>query len=168
MSATDFTADALLNSKHYNHYNLLCYDGNEIVYGSTSKQILRPLTPGCYGLSNDDLDHHWPKVRFGLPIFTRVLGADQPRRLLDLFTLMQHSGVYADELLPHTGIGLEQERALSAIFVTPEAQFQYGTRSTSVLTLFSNGRVEFFERSYSMQDRAFQLNKIQFMRQLKA
>ena len=56
---------------------------------------------------------------------------------------MQHSGVYADELLPHTGIGLEQERALSAIFVTPEAQFQYGTRSTSVLTLFSNGRVEF-------------------------
>ena len=78
MSATDFTADALLNSKHYNHYNLLCYDGNEIVYGSTSKQILRPLTPGCYGLSNDDLDHHWPKVRFGLPIFTRVLGRISP------------------------------------------------------------------------------------------
>jgi uncharacterized protein with NRDE domain len=59
--------------------------------------------------------------------------------------------------LPSTGVPLEWERRLSAIFVRSA---EYGTRASTVLTLAGNGQIAFEERSYGPHGRALQSSVI--------
>ncbi|MDO9515201.1 MAG: NRDE family protein, partial [Syntrophales bacterium] len=51
-----------------------------------------------------------------------------------------------DRDLPDTGVGLEWERVLSSVFIQSEG---YGTRSSSVILVDTEGDVRFIERSFS-------------------
>ncbi|MGI9189921.1 MAG: NRDE family protein, partial [Longimicrobiaceae bacterium] len=63
----------------------------------------------------------------------------------ELFALLADRTPAADAELPDTGMGREVDRAVSApLVVTPE----YGTRSSTVLTLDDDGCVDFVERSF--------------------
>lgn len=68
-------------------------------------------------------------------IFTRVLGSKDQ--------------ITDDAQLPRTGLPLEWERVLSPVFLdpVPSSQGQYGTRSQTVLAVFSDGRAELQERT---------------------
>lgn len=96
-----------------------------------------PVWAVCNGLS----DHTWPKVQRAIRGVTEVLttrGADVDA-LLDV---MDDTEPAPDALLPDTGVGVELERALSAIrVVTPS----YGSRVTTV-TIVGAADVQVVER----------------------
>lgn len=145
MPAPDYL-DALANSSNtYNGFNVVMGDINDMHHYSNHNKSIAQLTPGIYALSNHLLDTPWPKVVKGKALFNAVLEDDVSHA--NLFNILQDQEIYPDALLPHTGLSIERERALSSIFVaTPN----YGTRSSSVLTLDRFGQLEFTERTYDV------------------
>ena len=65
-----------------------------------------------------------------------------------LLALLQDTQQAPDELLPETGIGLAWEKILSSIMILGE---EYGTRSSCIYTLSSQGSAAVTEVTYSSQ-----------------
>ena len=61
------------------------------------------------------------------------------------FELLADQEIVADTHLPETGVALEWERILSAIFVSSP---EYGTRASTLLTMHRSGQVILVERSF--------------------
>lgn len=122
-----------------NPFNLLIYDGRHLLgYESTGERLLR-FGRGIHAVSNAGFDTAWPKLQ-RLKAGMRTVGEDEAA----LFALLADTSLAPDAQLPHTGVPLEWERLLSAIFIRSE---HYGTRSTSLLTL-GREEAEFIERSF--------------------
>ncbi|MBY5980353.1 NRDE family protein [Ferrimonas balearica] len=130
--------------EQYSGVNLLLVRGNRLVYGSNrgAGQGAGPtlLAPGRYGLSNAALDTPWPKLERLKAMLEPELAPDAAlARLRDTHRPDDHQ-------LPDTGIGLEWERLLSPIFIRSP---HYGTRSSSVLRVQSDGQFDWLEQGYS-------------------
>ena len=112
---------------HYNPFNLLLFDGQELLGYESHHDRVHSFTPGIHVLSNGDFDAPWPKavaLKAGL-----ASAQDDDEALL---TLLRDTGPFADDRLPNTGVPLEWERALSPAFIhTPT----YGTRASTILRL---------------------------------
>ncbi len=143
-SPAEFLAN--LNEKHnYAGFNLFLGEGTELWYLSSHTTSARRLPAGLYGLSNHLLDTPWPKV---------VRGKAGLRALIDnhtfnhdaAFSLLANTALVADADLPNTGIPLEWERALAAMFVRMP---DYGTRCSTILTATSGGHYRLVERRFS-------------------
>jgi uncharacterized protein with NRDE domain len=136
--------------------NLLAADFAEGAcwWASSTRPSAFRLGPGLHGLSNAELDTPWPKVK---KLKQRVAGAldggaaESLHTLVDeLFAALHDRDVAADADLPRTGVSLEWERALSAIFIR-NADGRYGTRcSTLVITECLQGHrvTHVLERSF--------------------
>lgn len=130
LAATTGAADYLAGLRPaaaYNGFNLLLYDGRELLgYESRADRVLR-FEAGVHAVSNAAFDTPWPKVE--------ALKAGLAARADDdaaLFALLADPAIAPDERLPATGVPLEWERALSAAMIrTPD----YGTRASTVLRL---------------------------------
>jgi hypothetical protein len=101
------------------------------------------LAPGLYGLSNALLDTPWPKVGAGKTALQEAL-AHLPDEH-GVWALLRDDRPYPDHILPATGVPLEWERLLSAAFIRGT---DYGTRSSTVLTVSAGGVVTFDEQSW--------------------
>jgi uncharacterized protein with NRDE domain len=127
----------------FNGFNLLFGDGTRLGYFTNRGTSSRWLPPGIYGLSNHLLDTPWPKLSAAKKSFDEALS-----RLPDttrFFEMLADQEIVADAHLPETGVPLEWERILSAIFVhSPD----YGTRASTLLTRQRSGQVILIERSY--------------------
>ena len=66
--------------------------------------------------------------------------------LAPLFAALADRSLAADVELPSTGVPLERERQLSAVFIMGEA---YGTRCSTVLAITRSGNATFVERSFA-------------------
>ena len=90
----------------------------------------RPLGDGLYGLSNASLDTPWPKtLALKAALQAAMLAPDEQGQLASLAPMLTRSRPVDDGALPHTGVPVAMERALSSPFVhMPERG--YGTRST--------------------------------------
>jgi len=126
-SAPDFLCWLQKEASRYAPFNVLVYDGVELLgYESRSDQSAR-FAPGIHGVSNGDFDEPWPKVealRVGLAVSEQDDGA--------LLAMLGDGQPFADDRLPSTGVSIEWERALSPAFVrTPT----YGTRASTILRL---------------------------------
>lgn len=144
----------------YNGFNLLVRDGNALCWYSNRGDGTRELSPGVYALSNHLLDTLWPKVARGKASFESLLGGDA----LDedaLLELLADRSVALEEELPDTGVGPDLERVLSPIFINSK---NYGTRSSTVVTLGTTGYVRFVEQSYGPSGRLS--DKVEFEFQL--
>jgi len=106
---------------------------------------VQKLKPGLYGLSNHLLDTSWPKIRNAKAAMNRLLKPGEPPDVEQLFAMLEDRTIAPDTDLPDTGVGLELERALSPIFIESA---DYGTRSSSVVTIDDDGAVAFWERTY--------------------
>jgi uncharacterized protein with NRDE domain len=146
--AGDETPQACLDriealDRQHNGYNLLLGDGASLWWSSNVAAESRPLQPGVYGVSNHLLDTPWPKVGAGKTALARALDdlpADEA-----LFALLRNDAVHPDAELPQTGVSLDWERLLSAAFVkSPD----YGTRSSTVLSIGRDGWVRFDEQTW--------------------
>lgn len=127
----------------YSGFNLLVADLQSIWYLSSTEPRPVRLAEGIYALCNGSLDTPWPKlVRIRSTFSEHLDAADHT-----LFELMQDEQRADDDQLPDTGVGLAMERMLSSIFIRGES---YGTRATSLLRRFADGRTKLSERSYAV------------------
>ncbi len=142
----------------YNGFNLLVGSVDELHYYSNYKNTIEVLTPGLHALSNHLLDTPWPKVSRGLNTFqnllhTRTIQSDT------LFDFLYDELRAPDDQLPDTGIGLERERALSAIFIKSPG---YGSRCSTVMLVTHTNEVFFAERVYNLESFEYTTKQFQF------
>lgn len=144
-----FLARLVRKGNRYNGFNLLAFDGKDLVWWS-NRSFTEPavLAPGLYGLSNHLLDTPWPKVEEGKRAFSRLLasGLTQP---LELLQVLEDGTTYPAERLPDTGVGHKLEIMLSAAKIEGA---EYGTRCSTVVKLESDGGVHFLERTHIPAD----------------
>lgn len=144
-----------LDGGRYSGFNLLLSDGDALVYCSNRDGAPRILPPGVYGLSNHLLDSPWPKLLTARQRFTEALPALPDDSAL--FALLADDAIVADAELPQTGVSLEWERRLSAIFVQSE---NYGTRASTVTWQRRDGSVYLHEQRFGPHGRALQSSRM--------
>lgn len=129
----------------YRPFNLLLFAGDQAAFvGNHPASHGRVLEAGVHALSNADLDTPWPKVlaiRQALQAWLAQADGDPQ----SLFAALADERPAADAELPDTGIGLPQERRLSAAFVRGEA---YGTRASTVVAIAADGSGFIVERNF--------------------
>lgn len=144
-----------LDGRHYSGFNLLVSDGEALIYCSNRDGGPRALPPGIYGLSNHLLDSPWPKL-----VQARQRFAEALPRLPDeagFFDLLGDQAIVTDADLPKTGVSLEWERRLSAVFVKSE---DYGTRASTLVYQQADGKVKLHEQSFGANGRTLQSSVI--------
>ena len=140
----------------YNSFNLLLGDETGLYYYSNRAGEPRALPPGLYGLSNHLLDTPWPKLRRGLTMLRNLLEQWPDPALDELLEILADRTVAPDAELPKTGVPLDWERWLSAIFIDAPG---YGTRSSTVLRVDNCGNVGMAEATWAdASRRELQLN----------
>jgi uncharacterized protein with NRDE domain len=132
------------DSERYNGFNLLLGTGEELYWFSNITGEFKSLEPGVYGISNHLLDTPWPKLIEAKQAFQASL--ESLPDTSGMFKLLLNDQTHPDEILPNTGVSLDRERALSAIFVTTFPG--YGTRSSTVITANTQGSVDFTEKTW--------------------
>ncbi|HEU4622605.1 MAG TPA: NRDE family protein [Burkholderiaceae bacterium] len=151
----EYLLDVQSRAQRYNGFNLLVGElrGDDPQlwwYSNRGKHAPRKLTAGVYGLSNASLDTPWPKVVRGVSAFSIALArADANSVPFDaLFDLLADTTPASDSDLPSTGVPVEWERVLSPIFIATPT---YGTRSSTVVSVLTNGRIDVRERAFFPQ-----------------
>lgn len=142
-SPTDFLT--ALEPENYTGFNLLVGDADRLLYYNNLQEETLEIAPGTYGLSNHFLDTPWPKVVKGKKDLNDYLSTHEEVELDSLFAILANSEQASDSFLPNTGIGLEFERKLSAMFIKTA---DYGTRSASILLIDYDGNITFAERTF--------------------
>ena len=125
--------------KRYNPFNLLLFDGRELLGYESRQDRIVPFAPGIHAVSNGDFDEPWPKVE---AVRKGLAESEDDASLLALLVNAQPA---EDSRLPSTGVTLDWERALSSAFIrTPS----YGTRASTVLRL-GRDSISILEQGYS-------------------
>jgi len=146
----DWSARAYLEkiageAEQYAGFHLLAGDRQGLWHFSNRQTGLHRLPAGLYGVSNGRFNADWPKARTGKQRLASLIEtADW--QVAEAFRLMADQTRAPDSELPATGVPLEWERALSAMFiVTPT----YGTRSTSIFRVDNSGQASLIERHFT-------------------
>lgn len=155
LSAEQFSQHLLADdSQQYDGYNLLLFDGDKGFCVSNRAGILR-LEPGVHGLSNARLDTDWPKVQAVKKGLQEGLAAG--RSIEELEDLFRADARYDDAVLPSTGVPLDWERKLSAVFIDGDPV--YGTRALSSVRVCAAGGVSLREWSRMSLDDTWSLQQ---------
>ena len=139
-------------AKHYNAFNLLVFDGTDLLGLQSRDAKVVAMRPGVGAVSNADFHSPWPKLawlRDELENHVSARACDDSGEGdgLDseaLLSILNNPTIAPDEALPQTGLPLARERALSAAFISSP---DYGTRASSVVRI-GNTHAEFVERSF--------------------
>lgn len=146
LSVAAFLAEVAREGDRYAGFSLLVADEESLgYYCNREGRPPRLLEPGIYGLSNATLDAPWPKLVQSRAALSARLGAGV-LEVGDLLDVVADRRIAADALLPDTGVGVELERRLSAAFIVGH---DYGTRSSTALSLDAQGAGLVLERSYA-------------------
>lgn len=138
----------------YEGFNLLFGNGSTLMHYSNRGASGGLLIPSLYGLSNHLLDTPWPKVKNGKAVLRHSLSNGQLPDSETFFNILENREEAPEKDLPDTGIGLEKEKLLSALFVNMPG---YGTRVSTIITIDHQSHVNFIERSHDLkQDQQFQ------------
>jgi uncharacterized protein with NRDE domain len=141
----DYLEELRRTTDRYNGYSLIFGGARELYYFSNRGALPPEIQPGIHGQGNDLLDVQWPKVVRGAEGLRRILASGADPSVEELFALLADRHVAEDSSLPDTGIGLENERILSSIFVRGPL---YGTRSSTLVLINSKNILTFVERTY--------------------
>jgi len=158
LSPEAFVNKALDNASHYNAFNLLMMNRDQLCYYSNVNREFRVLDPGIYTLSNHLLDTQWPKTRklkMGLQSLVHLDVVDHD----SLLTLLGDRELAPDEELPDTGIPKSLEKSLSSVFISMD---DYGTRCSTMLTISKTGDTLFTEVSYDQKGEVAQRKEFNF------
>jgi len=142
-----------LSGDKFSGFNLLVGDTQTLYYGSNRGAACQRLEPGIYGISNHLLDTPWPKLITAKANFTKALQTLPEEE--HFFTLLADDEIVPDPQLPSTGIPLEWERRLSAIFIRSPG---YGTRASTIILRSQDARITLSERSFDKDGFAGQVH----------
>jgi uncharacterized protein with NRDE domain len=135
------------NGKSYNGFNLITGSPDALWYFSNYQDGVSEIPAGLHGLSNHLLDSPWPKVIRGGGKFKDVLKQESIAPA-SLFEILYDEQVASDDVLPHTGLPLDRERALSSMFIKTE---NYGSRCSTIVLVDHRDHVTFSERVYDLK-----------------
>ncbi len=153
--ARDYIAHIAQRGEEYNGFNLLVGDATGLFYYGNRAGPPQTLSPGLYALSNGCLDTPWPKVEWARQGLARCLNAARVEPSA-LFALLAERRRPPDDQLPHTGVGLDRERILSAIYIEDALESpQYGTRSSTAVVMDHTGRALVMEKPRRGTARAY-------------
>lgn len=150
----DMEPKAYLQSLHKHHdeysgFNVIVGTPDDLYYYGNEDKKVRKIEPGTHSLSNELLNTPWPKVtRAKSLLHEYVMNTD----IVDpevLFKQLKDREIASDEDLPKTGVSLSLERQLSPIFIRTE---DYGTRSSTVLLISKDNKVQLIERTFNDGD----------------
>lgn len=144
-SAAQYIEQIAVGADQYNGFNLLVGDREQLIWFSNragdDERNGKPLAPGVYGLSNAGLDATWPKVVRTKAQFASLLCQCAPEEAF--FEMLSDTTRASDCRLPKTGVSIELERMLSAVYIESA---DYGTRSSTVVKLAANDEPLLYER----------------------
>lgn len=128
----------------YRGFNLLLGTPQSLAYVSNRQRRVQEVSRGSHGLSNHLLDTEWPKVCSGRERLDQLLQEDHidAEALLDLVT--ERSTVPGDMPLD-AGDGEVRQYLMNHFFIVSPV---YGTRSSTVVLMGSDGGIEFVERRF--------------------
>lgn len=135
--------ESIQNPKEYSGFNLVVGDMNSAWYLSNVLDGPSEIQPGVHGVSNAFMDTPWQKVEKGKSCLTDVTKKDDfsPE---ELFAFLRDEEQAPDDKLPPTGLPIEMERAVSAMFIkSPD----YGTVCSTVVMMGNDGQVYFGEQT---------------------
>lgn len=139
-------ATAVLSAgSSYGGFNLMLGTEDRLVYVSNRhEQVVEPA-PGSHGLSNHLLDTDWPKVVSGRARLDGLLRHDRIETEALLQLLMERGEVPGEMPLDAGDIAIRRHLMNHYFIVSPA----YGTRSSTVLLVDSDGGIEFVERRFA-------------------
>jgi uncharacterized protein with NRDE domain len=143
MPAADYLAELAGRATNYNPFNLLLFDGQNLMALESRHARVLTLQPGFGAVSNADFLTPWPKLSTLKDSLESLLAQAHPSDA-QLLALLQNPHIAPDHELPATGIPLVFERMLSSAFITSP---DYGTRACSVVR-FENTRIQFLEQGF--------------------
>lgn len=156
-SAHEYLKSLLPLDQQYNGYNVLVGSADELYHYSNYQHKINLIKPGIHALSNALLNSTWPKSEKAKSKLEEVIKTDFSHE--DLLNLMSDTSIAADSDLPDTGIGLERERLLSPMCIRME---NYGTCSTTAITVDRNDNVKFTEKTHAVANRKVQVLSYSF------
>ena len=139
-----YRATLTREGRQYNGFNLLFGTIDKVYYFTNRGNASGRVPPGIHGISNHLLDSRWPKVDVAKSRLDAIVKHENfdPEEIL---AALSDPVPFADDRLPDTGVGLEQERMLSPLFINDK---EYGTRSSTVVLSRRDGKVTFIERTF--------------------
>jgi len=133
--AADFVATVGTAAAEYRPFNFLAFDGRELHYVGAGSDAQR-LELGIHALSNARLGADWPKIHAARAGLTANLESeDLEAALFELLARGANRAGPKDRLSRREAIFIKDPR--------------YGTRSSTVVLVSSDGRVRFAERNFS-------------------
>ncbi len=139
-AARDYAAG--IDGARYQGFNLIAFDGVDLVYACNRTGEIRVLEPGVYGISNTHLDDVWPKSARGVAALTAIAAAAGIDDVLK---------VLRDESADYVSDGHEPESARRATPAFLRGK-EYGTRACTAV-IFDGRRIEFAEQLYGPMGR---------------
>lgn len=132
---------------NYGGFNLLIFDGRELLYINNYTKQTTPLAAGVYALSNHLLDSPWPKVDYARTQLRSALKTAESESwdMQNLASLLSRQTPYPDDQLPSTGVPPEWERLLSSPMISAEG---YGTRASTAVVISASGKIAVAEKSH--------------------
>lgn len=158
-SNAEFSQRLRHNRQRYRGYNLIFGHWQDLqVYNNYNDQVLA-ASAGFYGLSNAALNSPWHKVSAGVRELTSLCQSMDNIDHEALFELLRNDTRAADEYLPNTGMPESLEKQLSSIFIhLPD----YGTRSSTIVTVNREQQVHWVERTYNANAQVSNEQRYQF------
>lgn len=129
----------------YNGFNLIAGTVNELYFYSKQGNVIQPIEPGTYSVSNASLNTPWPKVVKARTRLESYLFKNDTVDPQILFKQLSDDTLAEDNELPDTGVGQTIEKQLSSVFIRTEG---YGTKSSTVLLVTHDDEVTFMERTF--------------------
>jgi uncharacterized protein with NRDE domain len=127
-------------------FNLVVGDPGGLAYYSNKDGRIIPLGPGLYGISNHLLNTPWPKLVRTKKALQGLMEGQDEIKPEDIFSILSDRTPASPHELPESGQDLQWELTLSSPFVVSP---QYGTRSSTVILMDTEGMVLFEERNFS-------------------
>ena len=150
-SAARYLRRIVGNGHRYNGFSLLAMDGDSLAFASNRSREAVTLGAGVYGLSNHLLDTPWPKVTEGKAALERLV-REPDVHVPDLLALLAERGsAAANAPCADNGSDLRRMRWRSSRFILDG---DYGTRTSTVVLLDSDGAGVFVGRSFDSSGRA--------------
>ena len=126
-----------IDGARYQGFNLIAFDGADLVYACNRTGEIRVLQPGIYGIANSPLDEVWPKSARGIARLGPIAATAMIDDLLE---------VLGDESADYGPGGGEPESARPAAPAFLRGR-DYGTRASTAV-IFGRGNIAFAEQQY--------------------
>lgn len=141
-----FAQQLRADKQRYRGYNLMFGHWQDLQVYNNYTDTVESVSSGFYGLSNASLNSPWPKVSAGVSELETLCKTMEDVEYEALFDLLRNDTRAADEHLPITGMPESLEKQLSSIFINLS---DYGTRSSTIVTVNQQHEVNWVERTYN-------------------